>query len=67
MGYSAVEFQEIARRIDSMPLSTISDAGLMARMFETSRLIATTKEEALIGASEATQLLIKRSHSCRVG
>ncbi|MDF9789233.1 hypothetical protein [Polynucleobacter sphagniphilus] len=85
----ADEFQELARRIDSMPLSTISDAGLMARVLETSKglrlivlmanalgsprkeeiksiissVIAKTKEEALIGVTEVTQLLIKFSSS----
>lgn len=85
----ANEFQELARRIDSMPLSTISDAGLMARVLETSKglrltilmtnalssprkeetksiissVIGKTKEDALIGVTEVTQLLIKFSSS----
>lgn len=88
----ANEFQELARRIDSMPLSTISDAGLMARVLETSRglrltilmanalssprkeeakriissMITKTKEEALIGVTEVTQLLIKGSSSAEL-
>lgn len=33
----ADEFQELDRRMHSMPLSIISDAGLMARVLETSR------------------------------
>ena len=85
----ANELQELARRIDSIPLSTISDAGLMARVLETSkglrltilmanalssprkeetkliisRVIAQTKEEALIGVTEVTQLLNNCSSS----
>ena len=88
----ADEFQELVRRIDSMPLSIISDAGLMARVLETSRglrltvlmvnalgsprkeetrliiarMIAKTKEEALIGVTEVTQLLVKCSSSAEL-
>ena len=88
----ADEFKELARRRDSIPLSTISDAGLMARVLETSRgvrltvlmanalgsprkeetksiissVIAKTKEEALIGVTEVTQLLIKCSSSAEL-
>ncbi len=88
----ANEFQDLARRIDSMPLSTISDAGLMARVLETSKglrltilmanalssprkeetkriissMITKTKEEALIGVTEVTQLLIKCSSSAEL-
>lgn len=88
----ADEFQELARRIDSMPLAAIPDAGLMARVLETSRglrltilmvralnsprkeetkliiskLIVKTKEEALIGVTEVTQLLVKCSSSAEL-
>ena len=88
----ADEFQELDRRMHSMPLSIISDAGLMARVLETSRglrltvlmvnalssprkeearliisrMIAKTKEEALIGVAEVTQLLVKCSSSAEL-
>lgn len=88
----ADELQELVRRMDSMPLSIISDAGLMARVLEISRglrltvlmvnalssprkeeirliisrVIAKTKEEALIGVTEVTQLLVKCSSSAEL-
>jgi hypothetical protein len=88
----ANEFQELARRMDSIPLTIISDPGLMARVLETSKwlrktilivnalnsprkeetkliiskMISSTKEEALIGVTEVTQLLIKCSSSAEL-
>ena len=57
------EFQELARRIDSIPLSTISDAGLMARVLETSKELRLTILMANALSSprkEETKLIISR-------
>jgi hypothetical protein len=85
----ANEFQELARKIDLIPLSKVPDPGLMARVLEISKelrlmtlivnalgnprkeetkqiissMVNKTKEEALIGVTEVTQLLIKCSSS----